>query len=295
MLAVHLEHGNVSVAHAPETDRPDGFARIRLLYGGICNTDLELQRGYYGFSGTPGHEFVGQVLESDRPELIGKRVAGEINLSCGHCEYCLKGHRNHCLHRTVLGIVKHPGAFREVLTLPDQNLHAVPDSISDQQAVFIEPLAAACWILEQVDIPAGSTAALLGYGKLGRLIAQVFRAHDIHVELKGAGQQFDYVIDATGSASGLEQAVAMTRPLGTLILKSTLHGLVPVNTAGIVVNELTIVGSRCGPFLPAIELLASGKVRVDNLISEILPLSEAPEAFKKAGQRGVLKVLLRTD
>lgn len=293
MLAIHLERGTVSVVDTPQPERPERFARVRLIYGGICNTDLELQRGYYGFAGTPGHEFVGEVVESDRPELVGKRVAGEINLSCGHCDFCLRGQGSHCANRTVLGIVKHPGAFSQEFTLPDRNLHVIPDAISNEQAVFIEPLAAACRILEQVDIPAGAIVGLLGYGKLGRLIAQVLRANRIGVDVGGAAGQYEYVVDATGSTAGLAQAVKMTRPLGTLILKSTVHGLVPVDTAGIVVNELKIVGSRCGPFKPAIQLLESGRVRVDDLISEIVPLSKAPEAFEIAARRGVLKVLLR--
>jgi threonine dehydrogenase-like Zn-dependent dehydrogenase len=293
VLAIHLERGTVSVVDTPQPERPERYARVRLIYGGICNTDLELQRGYYGFAGTPGHEFVGEVVESDRPELVGKRVAGEINLSCGHCDFCLRGQGSHCANRTVLGIVKHPGAFSEEFTLPDRNLHVIPDAISNEQAVFIEPLAAACRILEQVDIPAGATVGLLGYGKLGRLIAQALRANGIGVDVGGAAGQYEYVVDATGSAAGLAQAVKMTRPLGTLILKSTVHGLVPVDTAGIVVNELKIVGSRCGPFKPAIRLLESGAVRVDNLISEIVPLSKAADAFEIAARRGVLKVLLR--
>ncbi len=293
------------VREEPMPERPPGFSLIRLKLGGICNTDLELQRGYYGFSGTPGHEFLGQVVESDRRELIGRRVVGEINLACGECEWCARGLGRHCPTRTVLGIVRHPGAFREFFTLPDRNLHLVPEAISDEQAVFTEPLGAACEILDQVTIPPDAAVALLGDGKLGLLIAQVLRARGLQLFHFGRHRAtvvkpedlpvraFDYVVDATGSVEGLAQAVRMTKPRGTLILKSTVHGLVPVDTAPIIVNELTLVGSRCGRFEPALELLDQGRVRVDEMISEVQPLSRAPEAFARAATKGVLKVLLR--
>src|SRR5947208_14601274 len=171
MLQVHLESKRVTVRHAPLPRTPEGFARIRLLTAGICNTDLELQRGYYGFSGTPGHEFVAEVAEADAPELMGKRVVGEINLACRDCDWCRRGLGRHCPQRTVLGIVKHPGAFQEFFTLPERNLHALPDGLPLERAVFLEPLAAACEILDQVAIPAGAPVAVLGDGKLGLLIA----------------------------------------------------------------------------------------------------------------------------
>src|SRR5437763_749446 len=161
MLAIHLEDGRVSLRKQQKPARPEGFALIRLLTGGICNTDLELQRGYYGFRGTPGHEFVGEVAEADTRSLVGKRVVGEINLACGHCEWCARGLGRHCPNRTVLGIVKHPGAFREFLTLPETNLREVPRSIPTEQAVFTEPVAAACEILDQVKIPKGAAVAVL--------------------------------------------------------------------------------------------------------------------------------------
>ncbi len=316
MLAVHLEKARVSVRRVPKPRRPRGFALIRLLAGGICNTDLELQRGYYGFSGTPGHEFVGLVEQSDDSEWIGKRVVGEINLNCGACGWCDRGLGRHCPKRTVLGIVRHPGAFREWLTLPERNLHVVPDSISTEAAVFTEPLAAACEILDQAAIPAGEQVAVLGDGKLGLLIAQALQARGLHViqfgrhreklaisaaagvETGRAGGKlpaFDWVVDATGSPQGLAQAVRMTRPRGTVILKSTLHGLVGIDTAGIIVNEITLIGSRCGRFEPALELLSSGEVRVDRMISDRFPLAEARRAFSRASEPGVLKVLLRNQ
>jgi len=315
MLAVRLENGKVELGDERRPRRPEGFALLRLLYGGICNTDLELQRGYYGFSGRPGHEFVAEVVDADSPNWIGKRVAGEINLACGHCAWCKRELGRHCPNRSVLGIVKHPGAFREFLTLPENNLHVIPREIPNETAVFIEPLAAACEILDQVKIPAGSRVAVLGDGKLGLLVAQVLHAAGSEVHLYGhhkdklriaslAGIQiaiartipkaeYDWVVDATGSAAGLRQAVEMTRPRGTIILKSTVHGLVSVDTAPVIVNEIMLVGSRCGRFEPAIKLLKSGKVRVDNLISEILPLERAPLAFRTAAKPGALKILLK--
>lgn len=317
MIAVHLADGLVSVRRQARPRRPEGFALIRLIYGGICNTDLELQRGYYGFRGIPGHEFVGEVVESDTRDLLGRRVVGEINLACGHCEWCARGLGRHCPTRTVLGIVKHPGAFRELLTLPEHNLHIVPRAVPSEQAVFAEPLAAACEILDQVKIPAGAPVAVLGDGKLGLLIAQVLHAHGASVHQFGRHKEklqiaqqagvatelakklpvsaYDWVVDATGSAEGLAQAVRMTRPRGTLILKSTVHGLVPIDTAPVIVNEITLVGSRCGRMEPALRLLKSGKIRLDSLVSETLPLSEAAQAFRHAAQKGVLKVLLRAN
>ena len=315
MVAVHLENGAVSVRKRSTPRRPPGFATIRVLYGGICNTDLELQRGYYGFSGTPGHEFVGEVVEADDRALAGQRVVGEINLACGRCEWCKRGLGRHCPSRTVLGIVKHPGAFAEFLTLPERNLHVLPTLIPDEHAVFIEPLAAACEILDQVKIPAGAQVAVLGDGKLGLLISQVLHAHGgevhhygrhpeklriaqslgVHAEVvkKLPKAAYDWVVDASGSSEGLKQAVGMTRPRGTVIMKSTVHGMVSIDSAPVIVNELTLIGSRCGRFEPALKLLRTGRVRVDCLISEILPLSDAARAFEIAAERGRLKVLLR--
>src|SRR5690242_13828442 len=185
MLSVHLESGRVEIRHEPLPRVPKGFARIRLLAAGICSTDLELQRGYYGFSGTPGHEFVGEVVSAEDQRWLGKRVVGEINLACGKCEWCARGLGRHCPQRTVLGILNHPGAFREFLTLPLRNLHVVPDSIPTEAAVFIEPLAAACEILDQVRIPKADAVAVLGDGKLGLLIAQVLQAYGARVHLFG--------------------------------------------------------------------------------------------------------------
>ena len=315
MLAVYLENGTVSVRSAAVPERPPGFALLRLIAGGICNTDLELQRGYYGFSGTPGHEFVAEVVEADDRALTGKRVVGEINLACTHCEWCRRGMGRHCPNRTVLGIVQHPGAFEDFFTLPERNLHVLPDGIPVERAVFTEPLAAACEILEQVSIPPHEPIAVLGDGKLGLLVSQVLNAHGYKVTQFGHHEEhlriaqscgvcvelargslpaaeYDWVVDATGSPEGLRSAVSMTRPRGTVILKSTVHGSVPVDAAPIIVNEITLVGSRCGRFEEAIPLLDHALIKVEEMIAARFPLAEAPKAFAKAAERGVLKVLL---
>jgi alcohol dehydrogenase len=316
MLAVRLQNGIVSIRNQPKPRRQEGFALIRLIYGGICNTDLELQRGYYGFRGTPGHEFVGEVVASDDRKWVGQRVVGEINLACGECEWCRRGLGRHCPKRTVLGIVKHLGAFREFLTLPERNLHPVPQNVPSEHAVFAEPLAAACEILDQMSIPRGAPVAVLGDGKLGLLIGQVLNAHGAEIHQYGRHKEklriasmagvetaivrngkvpsarYDWVVDATGSAQGLRQAIEMTNPRGTVIMKSTVHGLTQIDSPAVIVNEITLVGSRCGRFEPALQLLRSGRVNVESLISESLPLKQAPLAFRRAAAPGILKVLL---
>jgi threonine dehydrogenase-like Zn-dependent dehydrogenase len=296
MLAVYLQNGRVTVEQRPKPQPRPGHALIKLVCAGICNTDLELQRGYYGFSGVPGHEFVGEVVTSPEPKLLGRRVVGEINLDCGRCEWCRRGLGRHCPHRTTLGIVKHPGVFAEYFTLPVRNLFVVPDQVLTDAAVFTEPLAAACEILEQVRIPKGDRVAVLGGGKLGLLIVQVLKAHGCQVRLFHRDDAktglYRWVVEATGTADGLRQAVAITEPRGTLILKSTVHGEVPLDTAALVVNEITLVGSRCGRFAPALRLLRQGKIQTAGMISARYPLAGAPAAFEKAAQRGVRKVLL---
>ncbi len=313
MFAVHLEGGRVEVRHAPLPTRPPGHALLRLVCAGVCNTDIELRRGYYGFSGTPGHEFVAEVAESDNAALRGRRVVGEINLACGACEWCARGLGRHCPNRTVLGIVKHPGAFSEYFTLPETNLHVLPDSLAAEEAVFTEPLAAACEILDQVPIARGGEVAVLGDGKLGLLVAQALAANGARVHLYGrhasklaiaraAGIEtfiankerggYEWVVEATGSPGGLKQAIAMTRPRGTVVMKSTVHGDVAIDTAPAIVNEITLIGSRCGRFEPALDLLARRCVRVREMISAVYTLAEAPRAFNRAEETGVLKILL---
>jgi threonine dehydrogenase-like Zn-dependent dehydrogenase len=317
MLAVHLEEGRVEVREIPIPRRPKGSALIRLLCAGICNTDLELQRGYYGFRGTPGHEFVGEVVEADDRAWVGRRVVGEINLACGKCDWCARGLGRHCLNRTVLGIVNHPGAFSEYFTLPERNLHVVPDELPTERATFTEPVAAACEILEQVAISPGEKVAVLGDGKLGLLVAQVLHAHGSRVTLYGRHESklliasrrgiateckgavprgaFRWVVEATGSAQGLKQAVNMVVPRGTVIMKSTVHGQVSIDTAPVIVNEITLVGSRCGPFAPALELLRVPALCVEPMISDRIPLSDAPRGFGLASQKQNLKILLTTE
>jgi alcohol dehydrogenase len=336
MLAFIVKSRKLVSAQKPPPRLRPGWALVRVRLAGICNTDIEILRGYHGFRGTPGHEFVGEVVRVEGGALrsrretaswIGRRVAGEINIACAGlglrsaCDFCRRGFPAHCLRRRVLGIVAQDGAFAEFLTLPLVNLHRVPDEVSDEQAVFTEPLAAACQILEQVRAKDFREAAVLGDGKLAQLIARVLRAAGLRVVMFGrhasklaiahrAGistvlatresaapyrgrRQWRLVVEATGSPAGLQAAVEMTAPRGTLVLKSTFHGTAKFETWPLVVHEMTLVGSRCGPFRRALELLRSGRVDPRPLISRVFPLAEAPAAIRYARQRGVLKVLLR--
>jgi threonine dehydrogenase-like Zn-dependent dehydrogenase len=309
------------------------WALVRVRLAGICNTDVEILRGYHNFRGVPGHEFVGEVAEvsgvsaKEKTRWLGKRVTGDINVSCSAygyrplCAFCKRGLKTHCARRTVLGIVNHDGAFSEYLTLPLENLHVIPPSITDEQAVFVEPLAAACEILQQLDVKQFRAAAVLGDGKLAQLIARVMRTALPRVvmygkhkdklrlaaaakietrvvrgdasDLKRVKDNFALVVEATGSPSGLALAQHMTEPRGTLILKSTFHGAAPVETWPLVVKEITLIGSRCGPFDEAIALLRSGKVDPRALITRNFPLSAAPAAMEFAQRGGVMKVLLK--
>jgi alcohol dehydrogenase len=313
MLAVHLEGGAVVVKRAAVPRRREGYALVRVLAAGICNTDLELLRGYYGFRGRPGHEFVGEVVESGTAGLVGRRVVGEINLACEDCDWCRLGLGRHCPKRTVLGIVRHPGAFAGYLTLPDVNLRVVPKPIPTEKAVFVEPVAAACEILDQVRIGRGDRVAVLGDGKLGLLIAQVLHLRGASVAQYGRHREklriardfgietvlrakrlpraeFRIVVDATGSAEGLAAAISMTRPRGTVVMKSTLHRAVAIDAAPVIVNEISLVGSRCGRFEPALRILP--RLNLDPMISARYPLTEAPRAMAEAARSGVMKVLL---
>jgi len=289
-----------------------------LRLAGICNTDIELLRGYYGFSGIPGHEFVADVVAASNPNLIGKRVVGEINLPCGHCTFCKQNLGRHCPKRTVLGIVQHPGAFAEFLTLPEGNLRVVPHSITDEEAVFTEPIAAACEILDQVSFPKSATVAVLGDGKLGLLIAQVLHCHGLNIHLYGRNQnkldtvktlqiqttkinrtdprlppsEYQFIVDATGSPQGFGAALSMIQPRGTIIMKSTVTEKLIIDSAACIVNEITLVGSRCGRFDPALKLLKAKRLVLEPLISGRSALSMAPQAFDHAQQHGVLKILL---
>jgi threonine dehydrogenase-like Zn-dependent dehydrogenase len=306
---VRIGDKRVWVEQASRPRRPRGFARIRMTTAGICNTDLELLRGYYGFAGRPGHEFVGVVEEADSVHWLGKRVVGEINLACGKCDWCARGLGRHCPARTVLGIVKHPGAFAEWLTLPEENLLAVPAQVPDEEAVFCEPVAAACEIQEQLGRLRGERVAVLGDGKLGLLIAQVLQlggarvhlfgrhpgkmaiAAQMGVRLGGDGE-FDVTVDATGSPAGLATAVGMTRARGRVVMKSTVAEPVSLDMAPVIVKEISLVGSRCGRFAPAMRLLAGRKLLLQPMIAGRFPLREAEHAFARAGEKGCLKVLL---
>lgn len=292
-------------------------ALIRVRRAGICSTDLEIVRGYMGFEGTLGHELVGEVVGANERGWVGARVTGEINLACGACERCLRGLGRHCATRTVMGILGKDGCFAEYLTLPLRNLHRVPDGLSDALAVFAEPLAAAYEILEQLHIAPTDRVAILGDGKLGSLIAMVLlqtgaevvvigrHAHKlerlaplgIRTALAGddlAGD-FDVVVEATGSAAGFERARALLRPRGTLVLKSTYHGKLELDAAPLVIDEITVVGSRCGPFAPALRALSGGRVDPTPLIEDSFALADGVRALEKAAERGVRKVQLVCD
>jgi len=317
MKALRFEKGELRVGDVPQPDGA-GEALVRVSKSGICNTDLEIMKGYAGFEGTIGHEFVGMVESSpDVPELVGERVVGEINAGCGRCDLCRAGDPRHCPSRTVLGIVGRDGAHAEFLQLPNVNLFPVPERIADEHAVFTEPLAAACGILERASIAKTDRVAVIGDGKLGLLCAQVVALTGAPVVLVGKHaeklriaerrgietstpkdaakrqREFDVVVEASGAAGGFKLALDLLRPRGKLILKSTFHGSTEIDAARIVVDEISIVGSRCGRFQPALDLLKRKAVDVDSLISEEYPLSNGLKAMTRAKTRGVLKVLLR--
>jgi alcohol dehydrogenase len=298
MRALVFESGQAAVRDVRRPAARKGFALVRVVLSGICNTDLELKRGYHGFWGIPGHEFVGVVEGPASSPLLGKRVVGEINLACGRCAWCAKGLGRHCPKRTVLGIRGHAGAHAELLTLPEANLFEVPAGVADEEAVFVEPLAAACEILDQVVVAPGTRAAVLGAGKLGRLAAEVLRTAGADVFLLGRRSRaraasFDLVVEATGSPAGMPRAIVLVRPRGTIVWKSTHHAPARFDAAPLVVNEVTVVGSRCGRFEPALEFLRMKRVDVLSLLSSEFPLRDAVRALRASERPGVLKVLLR--
>ena len=329
MLAAITRRKRIAIVEKPLPRPRPGSALVRVRLAGICNTDIEILRGYHDFHGTLGHEFVGEVVRvasARDAKWVGRRVVGEINLACAGlgfrklCEYCRRGIPTHCVRRRVLGILGHDGAFAEYLTLPVVNLRRVPIGVSDEAAVFTEPLAAACEILEQVDIRAHREAAVIGDGKLAQLIARVLRASGSRVVMIGkhasklrlarlAGVQtarvgaprarhsneFSLTVEATGSPSGLALAQRITVPRGRLVLKSTFHGAANVETWPIVVKELTVIGSRCGPFPRALALLRSGRVDPCPLISRVFALKHAAEAIRYAQRPGVMKVILKPE
>lgn len=319
MKALRFENNalNLSEIKKPNTI---GEAVVRVKMSGICNTDLEIVRGYAGFEGTIGHEFVG-IVESaeDAKHLIGRRVVGEINAGCGTCRNCEGNDSRHCPNRTVLGIVGRDGAHAEYLNLPARNLLLVPDEVSDEQAVFAEPLAAAFGITEQVEIRREMKVAVIGDGKLGNLCAQslalksdnttligkhigklaLVKGQNIEAilleEAKRRSNEFDVVVEASGSESGFSLAMDLVKPRGKLVMKSTFQGKTNVEMWRLVVDEISIIGSRCGMFRPALDLLQKRKVDIDNLISDEYPLFDGVNAMAKAAQPGVMKVLLRNE
>jgi threonine dehydrogenase-like Zn-dependent dehydrogenase len=301
---------------APEPN--PGEALIRVTQAGICTTDLEIVRGYMGFTGVLGHEFVGMVEQAvDRPDLVGCRVAGEINAACRQCETCQAGRPTHCPFRTVLGISGRDGAFADYLCLPYQNLHPLPTSLPDEQAVFIEPLAAACEITQQIDIEPTDRVVVIGDGKLGLLCAQVLFLTGCSMTLLGRhpekgqwlqerGIHFttsvtdiptgvDLVVEATGHPDGFTLAHQLVRPRGTIVLKSTYHGHLTLNMSKLVVDEVSLIGSRCGPFSPAIRLLDQGLVQVGPLVQGKYSINDGLQAFEHAARKGTLKVILHID
>jgi threonine dehydrogenase-like Zn-dependent dehydrogenase len=300
--------------HYPEPTADDATAIVRVRLAGICSTDLQIFHGYMGFQGVPGHEFVGEVQSGPSP-LLGKRVVGEINFACGRCTLCAQQLGRHCPERRVMGILRADGSFAEYLAVPVANLHPVPDSITDEAAVFTEPLAAAFEILEQVHLQPTDEVLVLGDGKLGLLCAQVLQQTGARVQVLGkhpAKLRFlqklglrttlltdwqpapaDVVVEATGSTTGLALALTAVRPRGTLVLKSTVATEHTLSLAPLVVNEVTVVGSRCGPFAPALRALAHQHVTVTPLITRIYPLTAGADAVAHAAQPGALKILLR--
>ncbi|GIW11793.1 MAG: alcohol dehydrogenase [Dehalococcoidia bacterium] len=299
----------------PDPVPEEGEALVRVRLAGICNTDLEIARGYLNYRGVLGHEFVGEVVAAPDHAWVGCRVVGEINAPCRHCATCQQGNGNHCPQRTVLGIVGRDGTFADLLRLPLANLYRLPDSLSDEEAVFVEPLAAAFAILERVTVRPSDRVVVLGDGKLGQLVARVLQGVGAHLtavgrhpakleRLRAAGiaacqrdelppERAEVVVDCTGSAAGFLDALQLTRPRGTLVLKSTVAASLSLNLAPLVVDEITVVGSRCGPFAPAIRALATRRVDVRPLLSAVYPLTEALPALAEAAQPGVLKVALR--
>jgi len=315
MKAVWLENNQISLQDVSTPRKPDE-ALIKIRKAGICSTDLELVKGYYPYTGILGHEFVGEVVEAQDDSWIGQRVVGDINVVCNQCEQCLNGRPTHCEHRTVLGIVNRDGTFAEFTTLPVANLHRVPDSVPDEMAVFTEPLAAALEIQNQINIKPTDRVLLVGAGRLGQLIAQTLALTgcDLRVVARHAHQQnllkahgikviaeedaiaqpwrWDIVVEATGSPSGFTLARKAIRPRGTLVMKSTYKGEMSVNFSSIVVDEINIMGSRCGPFGPALRLMESRQVDPTVLIAHEFKLEEALKAFERAAETGVLKVLV---
>ncbi len=315
MRAIVFNNGLSFQPRHPEPPAAEGDTLVRVRMAGICATDLEITRGYMNFQGILGHEFTGEVVQSPDKALAGQRVVGEINIACGRCDLCLSGLSNHCRNRSVLGIDRHNGAFADFLRLPAANLHVLPDAVEEEQAVFVEPLAAAFQVLKQIKLDGRQWVTVLGDGRLGLLVAQVLRNAGCPVRVIGRHPQKmrlcekwsirsrplseivprhdqDVVVDCTGSAAGFEMAMGMVRPRGTIILKSTVAAGQALNLAPLVIDEITVIGSRCGPFRQAIAALAQKSVDVTSLIFRRMKIEQGVEALDLAGRPGVLKVLI---
>ena len=316
MKAVVFDEGLKLDFDYPMPEPKKGEALIKVNTIGICNTDYEITKGYMGYKGILGHEFSGVVEKSENKALIGKRVVGEINCGCGECEWCAQGLERHCFNRSTLGIWQREGCFAEYVCLPEKNLLEIPDNVTDEEAVFVEPLAAALEILEQIHIPPYKKVVVLGDGKLGLIIALALNASGLDITLVGkheekldiAKQQgvktkllndlkieksYDFVVEATGSISGFETSVALTKPRGTLVLKSTIAASKEFNLAPIVVDEITIVGSRCGQFAPALKMLESKRIDVKPLISDVFDIDDSIKAFDRNKEKSSVKVLVK--
>jgi threonine dehydrogenase-like Zn-dependent dehydrogenase len=313
MRALYWDGTVAKVVDRPAPSAGPGTAVVKVTWAGLCSTDLQIVKGYMGFRGILGHEFVGRVVEGP-PEWTGKRVVGEINFGCGLCADCKRGMARHCARRTVMGILDADGALAERIEVPIENLHEVPEGVRDEAAVFVEPLAAAFEILEQIHVPPGTECTVLGDGKLGLLAAQVLqlagarvlvvgkhaaklallgrRGIDITLRDAWSKAKAEVVVEATGTAAGFEAAVAATRPRGKLVLKSTVAGAATLSLAPLVVQEITVVGSRCGSFGPALRALAAGSVDVMPLVGARVPLRDAERALETAARPGMLKVLV---
>ena len=298
----------------PDPQSDETLVRVNLA--GICGTDLEILDGYMEYTGILGHEFVGTVEKSRNPTMVGKRVVGEINAGCGKCNSCMSGMQRHCPSRTVLGILKRDGAFAEFLSLPEKNLHVIPDSISNEQAVFVEPLAAAFEIKEQVSLKPEWNVAVVGDGRLAQLIIQVikltcsnitcFGKHEskleglvqsgikIKIGIESTDEKlFDLVVEATGSNSGFVDTMKLVKPRGIVILKSTIASRENLDLTPTIINEITLIGSRCGLFKPAIDALASGIISVNSMIDSTFPLEKFEDAIVHAKKPNTLKVFLK--
>lgn len=314
MKALLRQQEKLSAQDVPKPQPLEGEALIKVRKAGICNTDLEIAKGYMDFEGILGHEFVGEVEQAPSSYWLGKRVVGEITLACGICDYCLRGLENHCPSRSVLGIHQKNGAFAEYLTLPLKNLHEIPQTIDDQEAVFVEPLAAALEILEQVKISREDSVMILGDGKLGLLAAQVIKSQTDRVSCVGKHQRklnilkdqgiktfysgetreerFDFVVEATGKKEGLKQALALVKPRGCVVLKSTFCDDVSLDVSSIVIDEIELLGSRCGPFPKAISFLSKRELDVLEMVDGDFPLDQAAEAMALAQNPETMKVLI---